>query len=102
MSNRQITHELSALFREKNLHLTEDALRFFQRVCQHLEKQGIAMTPEILEFALDVIQIKEMIGLGDGATGEDLEHAKGQIMNWLEAMGWRRSWFTASVGSLKM
>jgi hypothetical protein len=93
MDSQELTREAITLLFQKGWECTPEILSCFHQVCAKLDRQGISVDREMLEFVLDVIHIKEMIGLDADATEEDIDAAKETMIEWLEALGWRRDWF---------
>lgn len=93
MTTTELISEARTLYQEKGLECTGDQLAVLQEVAYYLAKQGIAVDREILDFAIDVLRVKELVGLSQDASNEDYEKARTSMAGWLEALGWRRDWF---------
>jgi hypothetical protein len=94
MTRKQLFQELRALYQEKGLDCTGDHLELLLGVSNHLAEQGISVNREVLDFAVDVLRVKELVGLSGEATYGDFEKVKAMMADWLEALGWRRVWFS--------
>ncbi len=93
MDSQELTREAVTLLVQKGWECTPEVLSCFHLVCAKLHLQGIRVDREMLEFVLDVIHIKQTIGLPPDAGDEEIDAAKETMIEWLEAFGWRREWF---------
>jgi hypothetical protein len=101
MSSQELTREAVSLLKEKGWECTPDILSCFQLVCTKLGQQGIKVDREMLDFVLDVIYVKQQIGLSADATEQEVAAAKETMVEWLEALGWRRDWFLRTARDLR-
>jgi hypothetical protein len=93
MTRNQLIQEVFALYQEKELICSTEDIQLLLGVIQHLTRRGVPVSREILDFTIDVIRVKSLVGLSPELTEEDLDRAKTEMVEWLEAMGWRRTWF---------
>jgi hypothetical protein len=93
MTSTQLISDVTALYREKGLDCTGDHIAVLQEVTHYLARQGIAVDREILDFAIDVLRVKNLVGLSQEAGYDEYEEARARMTDWLEALGWRRDWF---------
>jgi hypothetical protein len=94
MTRAQLIRETYALYREKGLECSTEELQILLAVCHHLAWRGVAINREVLDFAVDVIRVKDLLGLPPEPTQEEVEETREKMADWLEALGWRRDWFT--------
>ena len=93
MSKTQFVQDLFELFLEKKICLTPESICYFQDISLNLAEQGIPMTREVLDFAIDLIRVMALVGLHDQASEQEIDDAREKIVEWLEVLGWRRAWF---------
>jgi hypothetical protein len=94
MTAEQFIQDIKGLHEEKGLECPAESVRVLLGVSQDLSRRGIATTRELLDFTIDVIRAKALAGLSSDSSPPDWDEGKEKMIEWLEAMGWRRSWFT--------
>jgi hypothetical protein len=98
MTRTQLLQEVVALYKEKELEYSTADIQLLVGVLKHLTRRGITLTREILDFTIDVIRVRNLVGLSAEHSEEEFDVAKSQMVEWLEAMGWRRTWFNRPLG----
>jgi hypothetical protein len=93
MTRTQFIQQAYAIYQEKELECSAENLQVLQSVARYLAHRGIPLSREILDFTIDVLQVKSLLGVSAAATGEDIELVRSEMVEWLEALGWRRTWF---------
>jgi hypothetical protein len=84
MTRNQLLQEVVALYKEKELEYSTEDIEFLAGVLQHLKKRGITLTREILDFTIDVIRFRNLVGLSADQSEEELDGVKSQMVEWLE------------------
>jgi hypothetical protein len=98
MTRSQLIQEAYALLQEKDLECSTENLQILQAVGRYLAQRGVPLSREILDFTIDVLRVKTFMGLPPDTGSEDLEAVRAEMTEWLEALGWRRTWFDRPVG----
>jgi hypothetical protein len=93
MTTQELTREAFELSQEKGWDCSPEVLACLHMTCGRLTEEGVPLDREMIEFILDVIQVKRLLGLSSEASDDEIAAAKQVMIEWLEALGWRRAWF---------